>query len=194
MSAARIAGVALLAIAALLVACEKPDASDTTSPSALALLGTTYGNVVYDPPEPLPVIPQNVRGWDFDAGNVRFSHLENGVRSLQVVTELKSQRGPGFEVWMEHDGKAVARWSGGSAKPYTGAVCLQLRLEDKGESLQLTPGEYSLALVFRDPATGEIVAGQRIHIAGETPKVSGAAPAADSRIFRDLLSCPRSVI
>lgn len=187
----------LLACALLASACEKPDASHTTSPSALALLGTTEGNVAFFPPEAPPALEgATPTGWDFDVGNVRFSKLENGDPSLQVVMELRSQRGPGFEVWLERDGAPVARWSGGSARPYTGVLCFQLRLEDPdtGEALPLPPGAYTMALIFREPGSGDVVAGQRITVAGHVPRLKGEQPGPGSEVFRVLLSCPRSVI
>ena len=191
----RLVGLLLaLALAALAVACEKPDASFTTSPSVLALIGTTAGNVAFNPSETPPQEVPEPAGWKFDVGNARFSTLEQGDASIQVVMQMASRPGPGFELWFERDGKALVRWSGGSARPYAGAVCFQVLLKYKGEALELGPGKYSFVLAFRDPGTGEIVAAKRVPVVGNVPKGSGAAPGADSKVFKDLLGCPRSVI
>src|SRR5687767_5522013 len=115
----------------VLAACDKPDASDVTSPSAKALLGTTTGNVAFDPAETPPEPVASPEGWDLRLENVRYEELENGQESLQVVTQIQAQAGPGMEVWLlERGGDAVYRWSGGSARAYDGVVCFQLRLED----------------------------------------------------------------
>jgi hypothetical protein len=187
--------VAFVAAGLVFAACEKPDASDTTSPSAIALVGSATGNVAYNPPERPPELPSVPAGWKFDVGNARFSSLENGVPSIQVVTEIKSQPGPGMEVWLADESGTTVRWSGGSARPYNGVVCFQLRLQDKGESLSLSPSaHYTLTILFRDPGTGDIVAGQTIALAGRPPVLNGSLPAQGSAVARDLLGCPRSVI
>ncbi len=184
----------LIILATLAVACEKPDASFTTSPSVRALIGTTTGNVAFNPTEAPPQEVPEPTGWKFDVGNARFSTLEQGDASIQVVMQMASRPGPAFELWFERDGKALVRWSGGSARPYAGAVCFQVLLKHDGEALELGPGHYSFVMAFRDPGTGEIVAAKRVPVVGNVPKGTGAAPGPDSKVFRDLLGCPRSVI
>jgi len=189
------AALLLLCVVALaLSACEKPDASDVTSPSARTLLGTTTGNVIYAfaelPPSQL-VAPGD---WRFDVGNARFSKLENGTPSIQVVDEMQAFPGYSFEVWLADGESTIARWSGGSSRRYTGAICFQLRLQDGDEMLQLPRGTYTLTLVFRDPATGDVIAAHPMRVAGTPPSFRGGPPGDDSRVFRDLLGCPRSVI
>lgn len=178
-----------------LAACEKPDASDTTSPSAKALLGTTTGNVVFDPPEALPEQVAPPAGWEFELGNARFDALENGTPALFVVLQLAAKAGKGIEIWLsDAAGRPVVRWSGGSTRAYSGVVCFQLktRVKEDGrdEGLQLAPGTYNLTVVFRDVETG-VVTAQRAQVRSNTPAAAASAPAPGSPIFRDLLSCPR---
>jgi hypothetical protein len=188
----------LLALASVLflAACEKPDASFTTSPSAQTLLGTTTGNVSFNPAEVPPGEHAPPTGWHFDVGNARFSQLEQGDASIQLVMLMSAKPGPAFELWFERDGQPVVRWSGGSAHAYNGSVCFQLQLKDKakGEALTLGPGSYSIVLAFRDPGTGEIVAAKRIPVVGTIPKLKGTDLPSGTRVFRDLLGCPRSVV
>jgi hypothetical protein len=189
--------LALVLAAFLLLAgaaCEKPDASDVTSPSARTLLGTTAGNVAYGPPEAPPQKTLAPGDWRFDIGNARFSRLENDAAAIQVVDTIRSFPGFGFEVWLDNGEATIARWSGGSTRRYSGTLCFQLRLQDGPEMLTLPPGGYTITLVYRDPGSGEVVAAHRIPVAGTPPSATGEAPRRDSRIFRDLLGCPRSVI
>jgi hypothetical protein len=187
---------ALLALAAFVfAACEKPDASHTTSPSARALLGVTEGNVAINPPEapPAPVSPP--AGWASDVGSVRFSTLESGTASVQIVLQIRTQPGPGFEVWLAGSEGTVVRWSGGSARPYQGAVCFQFLLHDGDEGLQFDKsGVYTLTVVWRDPGTGEVITASRHTVTGRPPAAEVSPPSEGSPIFRKLLSCPRSVI
>lgn len=194
---ARILAAALFALAAVsLAACEKPDASDVTSPSAIALLGTSIGNVSYAPPEsPPPPTLSKPAGWSFDVGNARFSTLENGTPSIQFVTEVQAKPGPGLEIWLSSPTGTVLRWSGGSSHGYDGVVCFQLRLKDKGEALNLDPEQrYTVTLAFRDLGDNSVVVAQDFPVAGQAPRLSGAPPAQGSAVARDLLGCPRSVI
>lgn len=184
----------ILLVAAVSTACEKPDASDTTSPSALALIGTTSGNVALHPTEaaPAPVAPPSP--WEFDLGNARFSLLENRQHSIQVVTTIDSRPGPGLEIWMTGPEGTVFRWSGGATARYDGVVCFQLRLEDDEAALPLIAGEtYQLTMAFRDPGDG-VVTARTVTIAGRAPEISKPAPGPDSEIVKVLLGCPRSVI
>ncbi|MCC6381425.1 MAG: hypothetical protein IT304_02905 [Dehalococcoidia bacterium] len=184
-----------LVLALLLTGCEKPDASNTTSPSAAALLGTTTGNVVFDPPErvPEPVAPP--AGWEFELGNARWDDLENGTPALFVVLQLAAKPGTGMEIWLsDAAGRPVVRWSGGSTRAYSGVVCFQMktRIKEEGrdEGLQLAPGTYNLTIAFREVETG-VVTAERAQVRSNTPAPAASTPAAGSPVFRDLLSCPR---
>ena len=179
---------------ALSVACEKPDASFTTSPSVRTLIGTTTGNVAYSPGVPAPSEVPAPAGWRVDVGNARFSTLERGEHAVQVVMQISTRPGAAMEVWLESDGEALVRWSGGSSSTYNGTLCFQVLLAEKGEALPLGRGKETLVLAFRDPGSEEIVVARRLPIAGRTPKVTGGAPSSTSRVFRNLLGCPRSVI
>lgn len=179
----------------LLVACEKPDASDTTSPSVRAMVGQTRGNVVIAPPESPPANAKGPDGWDFTLENARFSKLENGQASIQIVTQAQTRPGPGLEVWLSGPDGAVFRWSGGSARAYDGVACFQVRLEDEASALHLDPEKvYSLTIAFRDPGDQHVVFAQTERVAGRAPSLSKGAPGGASTVARDLLGCPRSVI
>ncbi len=188
----------LVALAALIVlagaACEKPDASDTTSPSALALIGTATGTVAYgaDGSPPADVAPP--AGWEFELGNARYSKLENGERSIQVVTQVKSRPGPELAFWLSGPEGTVLRWNGGSARAYNGVFCFQLRLENEREALSLADAPYRFTMAFVDPATAEVVAARTVAVAGVPHASTKAAPGPGSDIGRELLGCPRSVI
>lgn len=184
---------ALCASALLFAGCERPDASHTTSPSARALLGVTEGTVALAPEEPLPAGDVAEGAWDIELGLARFTELENGTAALIVVATLKrTQSGAELELWLARDGKPIARWSGGSSRPYAGTLCFQLALEDeeRGEALTLGPGVYTLTAAFRDPALGVVYAAQN-PVTHQPPSVSGAAPGEGSPVFRTLLGCPR---
>jgi hypothetical protein len=185
---------AVIGLAIMLIACEKPDASHTTSPSARALLGTTTGAAVYGLPEhaPQPTGAAQPPGWDLRFELAVFADLEDGTEALRVVTQTQSQQAAaGMELWLSNQGGTVARWSGGSVGKYDGVVCFQLRLEDAaGESLALPGGDYTATIVFRDVETGPIVT-RSIKVTGQVPKLTGTAPGPDSLVFRDLLGCPR---
>lgn len=184
---------ALLAL--LVVGCESPDASDATSPSGQALLGTTSGAATYEsdstPPEP----KADPEGWEFFLGNARYETLENEQASLQVVTRTTSQAGATMEVWLWREGQTALHWQSGTTNRYDGVFCFQFRLEDDGESLQLEQREqYYLTMAFRDQESGEYVVVQEIRVAGVVPELDGKVPGQDSRVGSELLGCPRSVI
>jgi hypothetical protein len=177
----------------LLLACEKPDASHLTSPSAVALAGTATGAVAYGLPDPPPTAVPPPEGWRFDLGNARFSRLENGAASIQVVDLLHVRPGAAFEVWLGTTAGTVARWSGGLTHPYDGTLCFQVRLQDGSEALVLDPAaDYTLTLAFRDPGSSALIAAHPIRVAGFPPRLRGAPPAQSSAVFRDLLGCPRA--
>lgn len=176
------------------IACEKPDASFTTSPSVRTLIGQTSGNVSYAPGGPAPLEVPAPNGWRVDVGSARFSKLERGEHAIQVVMQIGTQPGVAMEVWLERDGEALVRWSGGSSSRYNGTLCFQVLLAEKGEALTAGEGTATLVLAFRDPGTEQFVVSRRMAVAGSAPKLIGTSPSSTSRIFRDLLGCPRSVI
>jgi hypothetical protein len=178
----------------LLVACEKPDASDVTSPSAKALAGTTIGNVAYRPDAAAPPELDGPDGWDLRFENARFAELENGDESIQVVLQVESEPGPVLEIWLEDSEGTALRWSGGSAGDYDGVVCFQLRLEADGEALQLADGPYAMTIAFREVDAPQPVTARTMPVTGTPPGLDGAAPGQNSPVARDLLGCPRSVI
>ncbi|HET7737017.1 MAG TPA: hypothetical protein VFK32_00435 [Tepidiformaceae bacterium] len=186
------AALALFTI--LAVACDKPSADRTTSPSALALVGTATGAVTLAPEGAAPDADLAPDGWRFDLGNARFSDLERGAASIQVVNGIQTQEGATFEVWLSNSEAPIARWSGGETTRYQGTLCFQLRLESGDEALELGPAPYSVTIAFRDLATGDLIASDQMPVAGTPPSLDGVAPSAGSEVFRDLLGCPRSVI
>ena len=186
--------VVIIVLALLLAACEKPDASDVTSPSADALAGTTVGNVAYRPDDAPPPEVDGPEGWDLRFENARFAELENGDESIQVVLQVESEPGPVLEIWLADADGTAFRWSGGSAHAYDGVVCFQLRLEAEGEALQLAEGPYAMTIAFREVDAAEPVTSRTIPVTGTPPRLEGATPAQNSPVVRDLLGCPRSVI
>jgi hypothetical protein len=188
--------VSVLAVlaAVLLVACEKPDASHVTSPSARALIGTTTGNVAYRPPESPPAEVPSPEGWEVTLENARFSELENGNDSIHVAMQVKAEQGTAFEVWLTDAEGTAFRWSGGSSRGYNGVVCFHVRLEDDTDALDLREGPYDMTVAFRDPGTEEAVFAQTLRVAGRPGRLEGTAPGEGSAVARDLLGCPRSVI
>lgn len=173
-----------------LSACEKPDYSFQTSPSAKALLGTTEGNVAYAPADSPPSPQEPPKDWDVRLELVVFTELENDTDSIRIVMQLQTERGKGFEVWLANERGTVARWSGGSTHPYNGVVCFQMKTEEDGEALPLGPGTYTATVVFRDVETG-VVAARALKVTGNPPGAKGTPPGPESPVFRELLGCPR---
>ena len=186
--------------AAFSTACEKPDASYLTSPSADLLIGTTTGNVAFLPPEKSPDPVVSPAGWDEQLELALFGELEDGTDSLRILLTMKSLAGKGFEVWLSNQQGTVARWSGGSTQPYNGVVCFQMpmtaKVKDKAtgvtrvEAMPLPPGVYTATVVFRDVETG-VFAAKSLKVTGNVPQLKGDAPGPESKVFRDLLGCPR---
>lgn len=192
MSAPRLAFAVVATL--LIAACEKPDASDVTSPSARTLLGTTTGVVAYSPGDAPPAPTPDPQGWEVRFENARFSKLENGQHSIQVVLQIESRPGPPMEFWLTSGDSTVLHWSGGSAHSYNGVVCFQLRLEEDAEALALGPGPHEMTIAFGDPGIGEPVVAKTQRVAGTVPELKGSPPGPESRIGRELLGCPRQVI
>ena len=197
----RLGVLPMVLLGAMLVsACEKPDASYLTSPSADLLIGTTTGNVAFLPPETAPDPVASPAGWDERLELALFGELEDGSAALRIVLTMKSQAGKGFEVWLSNAQGTVARWSGGSSKPYNGVVCFQMpmtaKVKDKAtgvthaEAMNLPPGLYTATVVFRDVETG-VFAAKALKVTGNVPQLKGEAPGPDSKVFRNLLGCPR---
>lgn len=188
----------LISVAALvLVACDKPDASDVTSPSARSLLGTTAAtSVAFEVDEQPPPATADPEGWDFFLGNVRYGKLENQQAAIQVVTRIESREGAVVDFWVWREGHTALKWTGGESTPYNGVMCFMLRLEDAGESVHLGPGQeqYYFTMGFRDPVSNEYLVVKSINIAGTVPQLEGDTPGPDSRVGNTLLGCPRSVI
>jgi hypothetical protein len=186
--------VLVVVVALVLAACDKPDASDVTSPSVRALIGTTSGNVAFNPPEAAPPDVAGPAGWNLRLENARFSTLENGTPSIQVVMQVQTMAGPGFEAWLTGPEGTVWRWSGGRTDRYDGVVCFQVRLADGTDAFPLTPGgQYRLTIAFREPSEGVVVA-RTVPVNGRVPALAGELPGPGSRAGSVLLGCPRSVI
>ncbi|MCK9518736.1 MAG: hypothetical protein M0R74_06905 [Dehalococcoidia bacterium] len=187
-----VASLAAMALAA--AACDKPDASRVTSPSIIALLGTSEGTPDYDPQQDPPADQAAPEGWSVDVGNARFNELENGAPAIQVVTQVSSRPGPELNLWLSGPEGPVWHWSGGSAREYHGVVCFQVRLEDEGEAMPLSTGPLRFSMAFSDPGGGDVVFAKTIDVAGFLPKLEGTVPGPESDAGRVLLGCPRSVI
>lgn len=86
----------------------------------------------------------------------------------------------------------MARWNGGTVRPYDGVACFQLLLADDDEAIPLGPGDYTATAVFR-AAEGNVLVARMLRVSDTPPALSRAkkAPASGSALFRELLSCPR---
>ena len=182
--------VVLLVLALGFGACEKPDKSYVTSPTLKTLIGTTYGNTAFNAPETAPEAKEPPSKWQLDFGLARWAELENGSPALEIVAQVATRPGAGFELWLDSEGKTVARWSAGSTTTFVGTLCFQLELEKDGEAVPLGTGPYTATLAFRDPGTG-IVAAQKLEVTNFIPKLVGAVPGTGSEVFREGLACPR---
>jgi hypothetical protein len=172
--------------------CEKPDASDKTSPSVNALLGTTTGTVSYGASEvPPPLAKEPPTGWSFELGNARYSKLEDETPALQITLLLTSQAGTSMAAWLTaEDGTNIAQWKGGRTVTSEGTVCWFFRLSAGSESLQFGAGHQRFTLAFLDNA-GQVVTSRTVPVNGFTPPLKGNPPNPGSTVFKDLLGCPR---
>lgn len=188
----RAAAIATLAFATVFTACESPDTSYRTSPSARTMLGgVTAGGVLYNIPEPPPE-PKDAPDWDFELGNARFEKLQNGVPSLFVTGDYLTQEGMAMEIWLADEETTLAKWSGPTSSRFTGTVCWQQELEDDGVILPLEAGkEYTLTIAFRNRDDGGVVVAKRDLIRGNVPKLSGEPAQTGSDVFKHLLTCPK---
>jgi len=182
--------LAFVILALVLTACEKPDATYVTSPSLKTLIGTTTGNVAFNPPETPPSPKAPPEHWQLDFGLARWTELENGNPAIELVSQVSTRPGAGFELWLESTDGVVARWSAGSTAAYSGTLCFQLELEHGGEAVPLGPAPHAVTIVFREPGA-EPIAAQRLTVTNNTPHLSGATPAATSDVFREALACRR---
>ena len=183
------------ALALFAAGCNKPDASDVTSPSARSLLGTTTAtSVTYAGTEAPPAVTGMPGDWEFQLGNARYSKLENDQAAIQVVTRTTAEAGFVMDIWLWREGDVPLQWSGGLTSPYDGVMCFQLRLEDGGEAAQLAREQYYLTIGFREATSEEYTVVQSIEVAGTVPELDGALPGEGSRVGSELLGCPRSVI
>jgi len=181
---------AVLCFGVLLAGCEKPDRSYVTSPTLKTLIGTTTGNTAFNPPESPPPAKDPPQGWEVNFGLARWAELENGSPSLEIIGQVATKPGAGFELWIETEGRTVARWSAGSTANYVGTVCFQLELEKDGEAVPLGTGKHTATMVFRDPE-GEVVAARKIDVTNTVPKLEGAVPGPASDVMREALACRR---
>ncbi|MEX2080375.1 MAG: hypothetical protein WEC33_02075 [Dehalococcoidia bacterium] len=188
--------VAVVGLVMAGTACEKPGASHVTSPSAIALLGTSEGVVTFGPSGAAPApIDEQPEGWNFRLENARFAELEDGARAIQVVTLAESRPGLVMEIWLTDSTGSIALWSGGETRGLSGTVCFQLRLESDGQVLGFPGADPTMTIAFRAAASGEVIIAEQIGIVGNAPTAEGDfVVSADSDILRDLLGCPRSVI
>jgi hypothetical protein len=187
---ASLAALSLLALA-LLSACGLKDKSYATSPSLRALIGTTTGNVAFRPPEPPPAPVEPPAGWEVTFALVSFSHLENDQPSMQVVLQVRTHPGAGFEFWLlDEAGQVVARWSAGATTSYVGTVCFQLELARDGEAVPLGSGEHRAIVAFREFG-GQVMAARETRVTGNVPRLEGAVPAPSSPVYREALACPK---
>lgn len=182
----------VVAFGLLLAGCQRPDSSYQTSPSLKALIGTTVGNVAFNPPEAPPELKDPPPRWQVELGLARWTKLENESPSMEVVLEMQTRPGAGMELWLTNEAGTVARWSAGATGTYSGVVCFQLALDDSelGEAMSLPPGEYFATVAFRDPGTG-VVAARRIAVTNFVPELKGVPPGPGSEVFRDGLACRR---
>lgn len=181
---------ALLTLCLTLAGCEGTDRSYATSPALKTLIGTTTGNTAFNAPEPPPAPQAPPDRWQVEFGLARFTELQNGSPAIEVVGQVSTRPGAGFEFWLETEGRTVARWSAGSTTSYVGTVCFQLELQRDGEAVPLGPGKHTATFAFRDPGTG-IIAARRLEVTNTTPILEGAVPGPGSEVFREGLACRR---
>jgi len=193
----RLAAIALgllLLPAFLMSACEGKDVSFATSPSVLAMVGTTAGNTEFDTANTPPPVTTPSHGWQEGLGQASWTKLENGVPAIMVVLSMQSRPGAGMEIWLTRDGATpatVAHWFGGASAVYEGTVCFQITTQQDGAALPIEPNsQYSLTVDFLDPTNG-VVASQTRPVAGNNPKLSGHAPGPDDIVFSNIYACPK---
>jgi hypothetical protein len=187
----RIACLLLVCLAAFaFVACEKPDRSYVTSPTVKTLIGTTTGNTAFNAPETPPPAQDPPDRWEVNFGLARWSELENGSPALELVMQVATRPGAGMEIWLENEGRTIARWSAGSTASYVGTVCFQLELETGGEAVPLGQGIHTATLAFRDPGSG-VIASRKLDVTHNLPKLEGGVPSPTSEVMREALACRR---
>ena len=180
----------LLSLALLFPGCEKPDASYVAAPGLKTLIGTTTGNVAFAPPETPPATKAPPERWELAFGLARWTELENGSPALEIVSQVATRPGAGFELWLESADGVVARWSAGSTAAYVGTVCFQLELARGGEAVPIGPAPHAVTIAFREPGA-EVIAASRLTVTNHVPTLTGATPAPSSEVFREALACRR---
>lgn len=194
---ARWAGVVVVMLslcAVLLAGCESSDASLSTSPSVLAMIGTTAGNTEFDTANVPPPVTAPAKGWQEGLGQASWTKLQNGFPAIMVVISMESRPGAGMEIWLTKDGdkpSTVAHWFGGASAVYEGTVCFQVTTQEHGAALNVDPNaHYSLTIDFLDPTTG-VIASQTRAVAGNTPTLQGHAPGPEDIVFSNTYACPK---
>lgn len=191
---APVAAVLLLAPALLFSACEGKDVSFATSPSVLAMVGTTAGNTEFATTNTPPPVTQPAHGWQEGLGQASWTKLENGTPAIMVVLSMQSRPGAGMEIWLTKDGArpaTIAHWFGGASAVYEGTVCFQITTQQDGAALPIDlNSKYSLTIDFLDPTNG-VVASQTRPVAGNNPTLSGHAPGPDDIVFSNTYACPK---
>ncbi len=195
MRAGRVAVLAVALLAVLFAACEKPDASYVTSPSVLAILGTTEGTPDYAPEGLPPDAIADSGDWTFDLGNARYEELENFTPSIQVVSVLVTKETAArMEMWIDDGTSTVWHWKAGPAAPYSGTLCFQLALSDDESAMPLQVDvQYTLTIGFFGE-DGQPLSIKAVEIAGITPHglSDKPLPGPESRVGRVALACPRT--
>ena len=146
--------------------------------------------LAYEPTGAPPAAVAAPAGWSLSVDLARFGKLDDFTPALAVLLDIESEPGASMELWLTHEGGALARWSGGRTDDYRGDACFQLPLasEDGARVIPLagTRG-HAITVAFRD-AGGRVVVAVTRGVAGFAPQLAGEAPAA--AVFRDLLACP----
>ncbi len=191
----RVAVLAAALFALLFAACQKPDASYVTSPSVLALLGTTEGTPEFLPEGLPPEAIADSSDWSFDLGNARYTELENFTPSIQVVSVLVTKdHAAKMEMWLDDGTTTVWHWMAGPVAPYSGTLCFQLALSDDDSAIPLQVDvQYRLTIAF-SADDGQPLSIKAVDIAGITPHglSEKPLPGPDSKVGRVTLACPRT--
>lgn len=185
----------LLAVGLAITACSPEDPSARFSPSAQTLLGTGTGERILWPEEEPPVDTPAASGWLLTVALARFGELENGLASLEVILDLRTQSGAMLEMWLDTPEGPRALWRGGPTRSFGGVACWQLPLvdfEDESVVLTLDPdAEYTLVASFVD-ADGAVLAADSLAVTHFIPQLAGTEPGPESAVFRDLVGCRRT--
>ena len=189
-----VAAALLVLMSFALAGCEGKDTSFSTSPSVLAMIGTTAGNTEFDTKNSPPPVTPPRDNWQASLGQASWTTLENGTPAIMVVLSMESRPGAGMELWLTRDGatpQTIAHWFGGASAVYEGTVCFRVTTQQGGAALSIDPAaHYSFTVDFLDPTSGVIVSQTRA-VAGNTPTVKGHAPGPDDVVFSNTYACPK---